>query len=315
MYHHRSFRHVQITAVGSYLPPKVVTNDELASMVDTSDQWIASHTGIRERRWADEGTTTSELAYQAVLDLLQRHPCQIDGIICATATPDYPGFPSVASVLAERLQSRGPAVDVVAGCTGFIYALEMGRLMVASALAARVLVIGAEKLSAVLDLEDRNTCVLFGDGAAAALIEASGEELFLDSYIKSEGGGSGALTIDPNNKVITMEGRSVYTFAVRVIAETIDALLERTGLTIGDIDWIVPHQANLRIIAACAKRYEIAEEKFYMNIDRYANTSAASIPIALAEMEGAGLLKKGQRIMLVGFGAGLTYGGNLLIWR
>ena len=315
MHHERSFRHVQITAVGSYLPPKVVTNDELASMVETSDQWITSHTGIRERRWADEGTTTSELAYQAVLDLQRRHPCQIDGIICATATPDHPGFPSIASILAERLQSRGPAVDVAAGCTGFVYALEMGRLMVASALATSVLIIGAEKLSAVLDLEDRNTCVLFGDGAAAALIEASSEELFLDSYIKSEGGGSRALTIDPNSGVITMEGRSVYTFAVRVIAETIDALLARNGLSIGDIDWIVPHQANLRIIAACAKRYEIAEEKFYMNIDRYANTSAASIPIALAEMESTGLLKKGQRIMLVGFGAGLTYGGNLLIWR
>ena len=315
MHQERSFTHVQITAVGAYLPPRVVTNDELAQYVETSDQWIAAHTGIKERRWAEEGEKASDLAYRATLDLLERHDGEIDAIICATATPDHPGFPSVASILCERLGSRGPALDVSAGCTGFIYALEVGRAMVASSLAKNVLVIAAEKLSSILDLDDRNTCVLFGDGAAAALIEESAEPLFLDSYIKSEGGGSTALTVDSERKVITMEGRSVYTFAVRVIAETIDALLERNDLSIGDIDWIVPHQANMRIIAACARRYGIAEEKFYMNIDRYANTSAASIPIALAEMERSGVLTSGQRIILIGFGAGLTYGGSLLIWR
>ena len=311
----RSFTHVQITATGAYLPPRVVTNDELAQFVDTSDQWITGHTGIRERRWADEQMSTSELAYRAALDLVQRCDEPIDAIVCATATPDYPGFPSVASILSERLGCRGPALDVVAGCTGFIYALEVGRAMVASSLAQHVLVIAAEKLSSVLDLRDRNTCVLFGDGAAAVLLEASQEPLFLDSYIKSEGGGSAALTIDSERRVITMEGRSVYTFAVRVIAETIDALLARNNLSIGDIDWIVPHQANMRIIAASARRYGIAEEKFYLNIDRYANTSAASIPIALAEMERSGALSSGQRIILIGFGAGLTYGGSLLLWR
>lgn len=311
----RPFTHVQITATGAYLPPRVVTNDELAQFVDTSDQWITGHTGIRERRWADEQMSTSELAYRAALDLAQRCDGPIDAIVCATATPDYPGFPSVASILCERLGCRGPALDVVAGCTGFIYALEVGRAMVASSLAQHVLVVAAEKLSSVLDLRDRNTCVLFGDGAAAVLIEASQAPLFLDSYIRSEGGGSAALAIDSERRVITMEGRSVYTFAVRVIAETIDALLARNNLSISDIDWIVPHQANMRIIAASARRYGIAEEKFYMNIDRYANTSAASIPIALAEMERSGALSSGQRIILIGFGAGLTYGGSLLLWR
>jgi len=310
-----AFTHIRITAAASSLPERVVTNDELSSYVDTSDQWIVTHTGIRERRWAGEGETASELAYRATRSLLERYEGEIDAIVCATATADYPGFPSVACILAERLGSRGPALDVSAGCTGFIYALEVGRAMVAGNLAKNVLVVGAEKLSSVLDMSDRNTCVLFGDGAGAVLLERSEEPHFLDSYIKSEAAGSTALTIDAERRVITMEGRSVYSFAVRVIAETIDALLERNNLSIGDIDWIVPHQANRRIITASARRYGIAEEKFYLNIDRYANTSAASIPIALAEMESKGLLKSRQRIILIGFGAGLTYGGSLLLWK
>jgi 3-oxoacyl-[acyl-carrier-protein] synthase-3 len=310
-----SFAHIQIAATGNYVPPRIVTNDEMASYVDTSDDWIVSHTGIKERRWAEEGISTSEMAYQAAMNLLSKGDHQIDAIVCATATADYPGFPSVACILAERLGVFGPALDVSAGCTGFIYALEVARGLIAGKTARTVLVIGSEKLSDVLDLTDRNTCVLFGDGAAAVLLQSSHEPLFIDTYIKSEGAGSQSLTIDAQRKVITMQGRAVYAFAVRVIAETIDALLERNDLTIDEIDWIVPHQANSRIITASAKRYGIEESKFFMNIDRYANTSAASIPLALSEMEEKGLLKSGQRIILVGFGAGLTYGGNLLIWR
>ena len=306
--------HIHISAVGSYVSERVVTNRELASLVDTSDEWIYSHTGIRERRWA-EGETTFTMAYFAVQDLLKRYPSPIDAIICATASPDYPGFPSVASQLSERLGSRGPALDVSAGCTGFIYALEVGRAMISSGLATNALVVGSEKLSPLLDMEDRSTCVLFGDGAGALLLERSEEARWLKSYIKSAGGGTSSLAIDPLRRAIRMDGRSVYAFAVRAIAETIDALLEHNNLTISAIDWIVPHQANQRIIAACAKRYAIAEEKFYMNIERYANTSAASIPLALAEMERSGLLQSGQKIILVGFGAGLTYGGTVLVWK
>lgn len=311
---HTERSHIHIAATGSYVPKRVVTNDELATIVDTSDQWIYSHTGIRERRWAED-ESTAEMAYHATLDLRTRHSGQIDAIVCATASPDYPGFPSVASLLSERLNTTGPAVDISAGCTGFIYALEVGRGLITGGLAQNVLVVGAEKLSTLLDMEDRSTCVLFGDGAAAVLLEKSRSALWMESYIKSEGGGAASLTIDPAKQSITMEGRAVYNFAVRVIAETIDTLLEQNNLTIDEIDWIVPHQANQRIITASARRYGIAEEKFYMNIERYANTSAASIPLALAEMERCGHLQSGQRIILAGFGAGLTYGGTVLIWK
>ncbi len=312
MYHDPS--HTCIAAVGSFVPSRVVTNDELAAIVDTSDQWIVSHTGIRERRWADE-ETTFDLAYKATVDLLGRYQTTIDAIVCATATADYPGFPSTASLLSEKLGVTGAAVDVSAGCTGFIYALEIGRGMIATGTARTVLIVGSERLSSVLDMRDRSTCVLFGDGAAAVVLTASDQPLWLGTYIRSEASGSKSLTIDPVTKILTMEGRAVYTFAVRAIAETIDALLEEHKLGIDDIDWIVPHQANQRIIASCAKRYGIDESKFFLNIDRYANTSAASIPLALAEMEQSALLTSGQRVILVGFGAGLTYGGVLLLWK
>jgi 3-oxoacyl-[acyl-carrier-protein] synthase-3 len=310
---------IQITATGMYVPSRIMDNDELATVVDTSDQWIKSHTGISTRHIADREEMTSTLALRATEDLLarsNRSGDQIDAIICATATPDYPGFPSVACILSEKLGTRGAALDVSAGCTGFIYALEVGRGLITTGVATNALIVGAERLSSVLDWSDRNTCVLFGDGAGAVLLErSSSEEGIIDTLLRSEGGGSQALTIDPKRKAITMDGRAVYSFAVRVIAETIDLLLEKHGLTIDQIDWIVPHQANSRIITACAKRYEIEESKFYLNIDRYANTSAASIPLALAEMEERGLLSGGQKIILVGFGAGLTYGGTLLSWR
>jgi len=310
---------IQITALGSYAPPKVVTNTALKDLVDTSDEWIQSHTGIQERHIAQQDMSTCDMAYLSIEDLLKTHnkeASEIDGIICATATADYPGFPSVACMLAERLGTTGPAMDISAGCTGFIYALEVARSMIASQSMKNALVVGSEKLSSVIDWKDRNTCVLFGDGAGCALLEAKDEGIgIMDTYLKAEAAGSKALVINPQTRAIEMDGRAVYAFAVRTIGQTIETLVKRNNLSLDEIDWIVPHQANKRIITACAKRFEIQEEKFYMNIQHYANTSAASIPIALKEMEQKGLLKEGQKILLVGFGAGLTYGGTLLTWH
>ncbi|NCC64933.1 MAG: ketoacyl-ACP synthase III [Spirochaetia bacterium] len=310
---------IQITALGSYAPPKVVTNTDLKNLVDTSDAWIQSHTGIQERHIAQHDMSTCDMAYLSIEDLLKTHnrkASEIDGIICATATADYPGFPSVACMLAERLGTTGPAMDISAGCTGFIYALEVARSMIASQSMKNALVVGSEKLSSVIDWKDRNTCVLFGDGAGCALLEAKDEGIgIMDTYLKAEAAGSKSLVINPQTRAIEMDGRAVYAFAVRTIGQTIETLVKRNNLSLDEIDWIVPHQANKRIITACAKRFEIQEEKFYMNIQHYANTSAASIPIALKEMEQKGLLKEGQKILLVGFGAGLTYGGTLLTWH
>lgn len=310
---------IQITALGSYSPAKVVTNEELSKRVNTSDEWIRSHTGIGTRHIAAEDETTTDLATKAVENLLTasgKHVGDIDGIVVATATPDYPGFPSTACLLAQRFGITGPALDVSAGCTGFIYALEVGRAMIASGAMRNALVVGSETLSAVVDWDDRNTCVLFGDGAGCALLESFEEgEGILDTYLKAEAAGAEALVIDPKSRAIKMDGRAVYSFAVRSIGQTIETLLERNSLSIDDVAWIVPHQANQRIISACAKRLSIDVQKFYLNIEQYANTSAASIPLALAEMQEKGLLKDGQKLLLVGFGAGLTYGGTLLTWH
>lgn len=311
-------RSIHIAAVGSYSPQKVVTNDELSTLVQTSDEWIRSHTGIAKRHLADQTERTSDLAYLAIQDLVQRYSVDIntiDAIIVATATSDYPGFPSTASLLAGRLGISGPAFDMTAACTGFIYALETGRCMIESGSIRRALVVGAEKLSSVVDWGDRNTCVLFGDGAGCILLEAScNQKGIIDTHLASEPGEL-SLYIDPTTRTIRMDGRTVYTFAVRAIGSTIQLLLERNNLTIDDIAWVVPHQANERIIAACAKRLEIETSKFYLNIAEHANTSAASIPIALGEMEREHLLKPGQLVLLAGFGAGLTYGGTLIRWN
>ncbi len=325
--------HVQIRAVGAYVPPRRVTNEELAESVETSDEWIRSHTGIGARHLAEDDVATSDLAVGAVRDMLRRHGLHtehIGAIICATATQDYPGFPATACVIQDKLGLRTiPAFDISAGCTGFIYALELARGLVSMGTVGSVVVVGAEKLSAVTDWSDRNTCVLFGDGAGCVLVEPSDEQGsdILDSVLHAEGSGAGYLCIPrggtrspldpgavPEGMKLRMDGRAVYNFAVGVLGEVVDELLSRNQLTIEDIDWIVPHQANSRIISAAAKRLKIDQGKFFVNIADYANTSSASIPIALRDMEEQGLLKRGQLIMTIGFGAGLTYGGNLLRW-
>lgn len=315
----KSPQSIYISAIGSYVPQKILTNEDLAQLVDTSDEWIYSHTGIRQRRVAEKDEFCSDLAVKAARDLFAKSKKTqegIDGIVVATATADHYGFPSTACIIAEKLGIKGAAaLDIGAGCTGFIYALEVARAMIMSGAMTRALVFGAEKLSDVVNWKDRNTCVLFGDGAGCVLLEKTDERKgIIDTTLHAEGSGSLALAITKDTKTITMEGRAVYAFAVKAIGETVLELLRRNDLTIEDITWIVPHQANRRIIAACSKRYGFDPNLFYMNIERYANTSAASIPIALAEMEEGGLLKAGQNILFVGFGAGLTYGGTLIQW-
>ncbi len=322
---------VVIKSIAAYVPENKVTNDELAKTVDTSDEWIVSHTGIKSRHIVAENQTSSELASAAAKIALERAgvlPEEIDLIVLATASPDYIGFPSTACIVQDKIKAvNSGAIDVTAGCTGFIYALEMGRGTILSGTSKNVLVIGVEVLTKITNWKDRNTCVLFGDGAGAVVLSADTENGIIDTVLKSEGQSAESLmrkaggikepyAKDTNEEdlYISMDGRKVYNFAVRVVVSTIKTILEKNNLTIDDISYIVPHQANIRIIQATAKRLKYPMEKFYTNIHEYANTSAASIPIALNEMYEKGKLKKGDLILTVGFGAGLTYGANLIKW-
>ncbi len=319
---------VFIQGISSYVPQKRVSNEDLAKIVDTNDEWIYSHTGIKNRHIASEGEATSDLALVAIERLLERYKVDkrtIGGIIVATATSDYVGFPSTACVIQEKLGlDEILAFDIGAGCTGFIYAMNIAQSLMISNNLNNFLVIGAEKLSAVTDWSDRNTCVLFGDGAGVALLSRSEhpESFIIDNVLHAQGSGFNKLLIPSggtqdrtgDSRHLHMDGRAVYTFAVKVVKDVILELLERNSLTFDDIDWIVPHQANLRIIQAAAKRLQIDESRFFTNISHYANTSAASIPIALDDMIDQGLLTRGMKVLTVGFGAGLTYGGNLIQW-
>jgi 3-oxoacyl-[acyl-carrier-protein] synthase-3 len=323
-----------IEAVGAYVPPKRVTNDELAQTVDTSDEWIRSHTGIGARHLADDDTATSDLAVAAAQDAVNKAGLSmkdIDGIIVATATPDFVGFPSTACVVQDKLGLQGiPAFDIVAGCTGFIYALEVAKGLLSGQTMHTVLVIGAEKLSSIVNWDDRNTCVLFGDAAGCAVVRSSDDTTrgLRSSTLYADGSGSEYLMVrkggskfpirttdvDISDVTLTMEGRKVYNFAVQTIVDTITSLMEKEHLGVDDISYIVPHQANSRIIQAAAKRLKFPLEKFFLNIEDYANTSAASIPLALRDLEQSGKLNKGDTIITVGFGAGLTSGGNVIVW-
>ncbi|MFQ3621040.1 MAG: beta-ketoacyl-ACP synthase III [Spirochaetales bacterium] len=327
-----------IEGIGSYVPSKRVSNEDLAKIVDTSDEWIYSHTGIKNRHIASESESTSDLAVEAAKQALVNANCsptEIDLILVATATPDYLGFPSTACLVQDKLEAtNAAAMDIVAACTGFIYGIETARAFIESGTYRKVLVIGAETLSKITNWKDRNTCVLFGDGAGAAVVGAEtfpkpdAKRGIIASYLAAEGkdaevllrpaGGTKVPFIPGQTSVeelfLKMNGRRVYTFAVHVLGKTIETLLEKTGLSLQEVRYVVPHQANVRIIEACAKRLEIPMEKFFLNIDEFANTSAASIPIALTDMEAQGLLHKGDLLVTVGFGGGLTYGGNILYW-
>ena len=320
----------RVLSTGYYVPSRVMTNDELARSVDTSDEWIFSHTGIRERRIAADAEATSDLAVAAGHRALERagvDPSDVDQVLVATSTPDFLGFPSTASLVQHGLGAvNAGAMDLTAACTGFVYGLETARAFVLAGTAKRVLVIGAEVFSRILDWTDRNTCILFGDGAGAVLVgEGTGTDWFAPSLLRSDGAGGPALvrpaggTRKPfadgkQELAVAMDGRRVYAFAITVVKDIILEILGRHGLTLDAVDWFVPHQANVRIVASAAQRLGLPLEKFYLNMEKYANTSGATIPLALAEMDEKGLLDRGQLILTVGFGAGLTWGANLFRW-
>lgn len=323
---------VGIKGLGYYVPEKIVTNFDLEKIVDTSDEWIRTRTGIEERRFTAEHEATSDLAYKAALKAIEVAKIgknEIDLIIVATATPDYLTQPTACLVQKKLDLLSIPCFDVTAACTGFIYALTVANAMVKSKMYRNVLVIGAEALSRISDMRDRNTCVLFGDGAAAAIvgevedkygilgisIGAEGED---EMILKVPAGGSKTPnteeTIEKRENFLKMNGKEVFKFAVKVLPKvTLDAL-EEAKLSVNDLNMIFPHQANLRIIEAAAKRIDFPLEKFYVNLNKYGNTSAASIGIALGEALERGLIKKGDNIALTGFGGGLTYGSVVMKW-
>ncbi len=326
---------VVIRSIASYIPEQRVTNQELAEKfphLETSDEWIRSHTGIGARHMASPGVLTSDMASEAALKALEKariSPKELDFIILATATPDYFGFPATACVVQEKIGAYGcPAFDVVAGCTGFIYALNVASSMLEARQGRHALVIGAEQLTRITDWQDRGTAVLFGDGAGAAVlsrIEEPGRGC-LSFILGAEGSGAKDLQLlqaprlDPFGREapvvpsIYMNGKKVYDFAVKSITVLIERIMHATVYRLEDFSWIIPHQANARIVQAAGKRFGIPPEKFYLNMEEYANTSAASIPLALAEMQEKGLLKQNDLVMLLGFGAGLTYGAAVLRW-
>ena len=308
---------LKIVATGRALPAKVVTNDDMSKLVETSDEWITTRTGIRTRHFC-AGETQADLAEQAARRALERGKVDVGDLcacIVATVTPDC-SAPTSACLLQQRLDLPEdiPCFDMNVGCTGFIYALQVARGFLLQSGRPYALVIGAEALSHITDFTDRGTCVLFGDGAGAAVVTLA------DSPYACTLGARGdaeAIFIEgpgPQRPYIHMDGQKVFRFAVEAVPHCIRVLLEETGLRLEDIDWFVPHQANKRIIDHVAKKLKVPNEKFYQNMMRYGNTSAASIPIALDEMAEQGLLKRGQKVLCVGFGAGLTWGGALLEW-
>jgi len=323
---------VSISGTGSYLPTRILTNFDLEKMVDTSDEWIRTRTGIRERRIAEIGQAASDLALPAAQLALERSgigPEDLDLIIVGTATPDMV-FPSTACQLQAKLgATRAGAFDLSAACTGFIYGLSAGGGLIVSGVAKNVLVVGSECLSKVTDWEDRNTCVLFGDGAGAVVLKpADGRRELLstslgadgtrDDLICIPGGGSRAPaseeTLRDRMHFMKLKGREVFKFAVRIFQELIHDALASCGLNKDDIALVVPHQVNTRIIDAAVKGLNIPVEKVYVNIDRYGNTSAASVPIALDEAVAEGRLQEGDILIMVAFGGGLTWGSAVVRW-
>ncbi len=320
---------IKILGYGSYIPKKVVTNDDLSKRVDTSDEWISKRTGIRERRIATADETTSFMASRSALSALEsagKDAEEVELIIVATSSQDS-AFPSTACLVQNKIEAiNATCFDLAAACTGFVYALDTAAQFLKTGRFKNALVIGAEMMSKGLDWSDRGTCILFGDGAGAIYIEAGTEEnKVFESYTKSDGTKADVLSIGSipyidiyenlksiDRPTIYMNGREVFKFACNVVVDTIQRLADKINIDVAKIDYIVPHQANLRIIEYVAGKLNIDIEKFYTNVDKYGNTSAASIPLALDEMNKNNLLKPGQKILLVGFGGGLTWGGILL---
>ena len=318
---------VSITGLGCNVPERVLTNDELAEMVDTSDEWIIERTGIRERRIAKPEEALSDIALPAVEQALEQagvRPADLDLIIVATVTPDMM-FPTTAAVLADALPAPDAAAyDLLAGCTGFMYALAQGHGMVAGGLAERVLVVGGDVLSKILDWTDRSTCVLFGDGAGAVVLERVSEGGFLGFELGADGGGGIHLSLPGSGSraaeeavrtgVVNMNGREVFKFATRVLVTSAAELLEECNVGVDEVDVYVPHQANVRIINHALRHLGIPEDRVIINVDRYGNTSSGSIPLALADGIADGRVRPGELVLMTGMGAGLTWGSALVEW-
>jgi len=314
-----------IRSTGSYLPARILTNAELAATVDTSDEWITQRTGIRARHVAAEGELTSDMALAAGRMALANGnftAADIDAIIVATTTPDDT-FPAVAvKVQAALGMVHGFAFDVQAVCSGFVYALSTANNMIVSGQARRVLVIGAEKMSSILDKSDRTTCILFGDGAGAAVLEAGSDDKqgILSVHLHSDGRyrdmlyTDGGVASTGRAGVIQMHGREVFKYAVEALAQVVDEALAATGYTAADIDLLVPHQANLRIIEGTAKKLHMSMDKVVVTVDRHGNTSAASIPLALHEAVTQGRVKRGDLLLIEAMGGGFTWGSLLVRW-
>ena len=324
-------RKANITAVGKYLPKNILSNTDLEKMVDTNDEWIRTRTGIQERRIVDKGQASVEMsinAIQQILDSRDLDPTEIDAIIVGTVTPDML-FPSCAALIQHQIGATNAwGYDLSAACSGFIFALQSGSALIESGQCEKVIIVGVDTMSSILDYEDRNTCILFGDGAGAVLLEPSEEYGIIDGIMRVDGGGGeflkipggGSLhrttheTVDKKMHYIQQEGRTVYKFAVKGMADVSYEVASRNNLTNDDIDLFIPHQANKRIIDAAAKRLGLPDEKVLINIDKYANTTAATIPIGIVEAVETKRLKKGDNLILASFGAGFTWGATYIKW-
>lgn len=320
-----------ITGVYGYVPEYILTNDELSKMVDTNDEWIVTRTGIKERRIEkNKKVATSDLAVKAVNGLLEKtntRAFEVDLVLVATVTGDMP-FPDTANIIRDKVGiTNGFGFDINAACTGFIYTLATAAKYVETGMAKKVIVVGAEKMSSIIDYTDRNTCILFGDGAAAVLLEPTTEEVgIMDEFLRSDGYGRSFLnmeaggslnpashqTVDARAHYVYQDGRQVFKFAVSGMQEAVTEIMLRNKLMTGDVQWLVPHQANIRIIQSTAEKANFPMDKVMINIDRYGNTTAATIPLALWEYEDR--LKKGDNLILVAFGGGFTWGSMLIKW-
>ncbi len=319
-----------ITAVGGYVPDKVITNKDLEKLVDTSDDWIQSRTGIKERRKMEDGTATSDICVAAIDKILQKKkldPKDIDLIIVATVTPDHV-FPATANIVSDKIGATNAwGFDLGAACSGFLYALETGAKFIETGKHKKVIVCGADKMSAIVNYQDRNTCIIFGDGGGAVLLEPSEDENgIVDSILRSDGSGKAYLhqkaggslnpptheTIEAREHYVFQEGKTVFKFAVTNMAQVSRDIMDRNNLKGEDIDYLAAHQANLRIIDATAKRMELEDDKVLINIEKYGNTTAGTIPLLFSDFESK--FKKGDNIVLAAFGGGFTWGSVYLKW-
>ncbi|MEI5906520.1 beta-ketoacyl-ACP synthase III [Bacillus spongiae] len=305
-----------IIGIGKYVPEKVVTNHDLEKIMDTTDEWIRTRTGIEERRIAPDHMDTSDLAYEAAKVAIENasiHPEEIDLILVATVTPDQP-FPSVGCMLQEKLGAKNAAaMDISAACAGFMYGMITAKQFIENNAYKHILIVGVEKLSKIMNWEDRNTAVLFGDGAGAAVMgPVSKDRGILSFELGSDG--SGGKHLYQEKDIIQMNGREVFKFAVRQMGESSIAVLDKAGLTKEDVDFLIPHQANIRIMESARQRLELPEEKMSKTVHKYGNTSAASIPISIVDEVEAGKINDDDVIVMVGFGGGLTWGAIVMKW-